>query len=45
MSDPDDFSFNCHECGEFDCDIDHDSEDYFEDESDWFDGSGLIGDD
>jgi hypothetical protein len=37
---------NCDVCGEFDCDIDHDEEfDIEEDDSWFFDGSGMVGDD
>jgi len=44
VSEPDDFSFNCSECGELDCDIDHDDE--CQDDDSWmFDCSGMVGDD
>lgn len=45
MSDPDDeFDLNCPECGEFECGIDH-YEEYEDDDSWFFDGSGMVGDD
>jgi hypothetical protein len=34
----------CEHCGEFDCELDHD-DDIETDESWFFDGSGMIGDD
>lgn len=46
MNDPgdDDLNFNCEVCGEFECDADHD-EDCCEDDDSWFfDGSGMVGD-
>lgn len=44
MNDPDDFSFNCQECGEFDCELDHEDSGQDEDDSWFFDGSGMVGD-
>lgn len=44
MIDPDDFSFNCSECGEFDCELDHTENNEDEDDSWFFDGSGMVGD-
>ncbi len=39
-----DYTF-CEECGEFECEIDHDEEG-FSDDGDWmFNGSGMVGDD
>lgn len=43
MQEPDDF--NCSECGELDCDIDHDNDIEQSDDSWMFDGSGMVGDD
>ena len=36
---------NCEECGEFECDIDHDEEGSEREDDSWlFDGSGMVGD-
>ncbi len=40
----DTFTLNCDVCGELDCDIDHDEDEYFDDGSWLFDGSGMVGD-